>query len=70
MPRLWKPSGTELNWTDESDIVELKGRYNVAFGNYIRWKMMFIDSKLSRQAYKESILDSQNKVQSFCHHEG
>ena len=50
----------KLKWMDESDVVELVGRYNVGFG-HIRWKTMSLNSELCRQAYKESVLASEVK---------
>ena len=29
-----------LNWMEESDGVDLIGRYNVGYGQHIRWKIM------------------------------
>ena len=48
----------KLKWMDESDVVELVGRYNVGFG-HIRWKTMSLNSELHWQAYKESVLASE-----------
>ena len=47
-----------LNWMEESDGVDLIGRYNVGYGQHIRWKIMPLDFEL---AYKESVLASQDK---------
>ena len=52
---------SELNWMEKSDVVELKGRYNVGFDHYIRWKMMPLDNENRWQAYKEVVLNSQDK---------
>jgi hypothetical protein len=46
---------------DESDGVDLIGRYNVGFRQRIRWKTMPLVSKFHWQAYKESVLASQDK---------
>ena len=35
----------KLKWMDESDVVDLVGRYNVGFG-HIRWKTMSLNSEL------------------------
>ena len=51
---------SELNWMDKNDIVHLKGRYNVGFGHYIRWKMMTLDSESHWQAYMEVVFASQD----------
>ena len=48
----------ELKWMDESEDVELVGRYNVGFG-HIRWKTMSLNSELRWQACKESVLASE-----------
>ena len=50
----------KLKWMDESDVVELVGRYNVGFG-HIRWKTMSLNSELHWEAYKESVLASEVK---------
>ena len=50
-----------LNWMEESDGVDLIGRYNVGYGQHIRWKIMPLDSEFHWEAYKESVLASQDK---------
>lgn len=50
-----------LNWMEESDGVDLIGRYNVGFGQHIRWKTMPLVSEFHWEAYKESVLASQDK---------
>ena len=52
---------SELNWMDQRDVVDLKGRYNVGFDHYIRWKMMPLKCENHWQAYKEIVLASQDK---------
>ena len=51
-----------LNWMEESDGVDLIGRYNVGYGQHIRWKIMPLDSEFHWEAYKESVLASQDKI--------
>lgn len=46
---------------DQRDVVDLKGRYNVGFDHYIRWKMMPLKCENHWQAYKEIVLASQDK---------
>src|SRR5664279_196334 len=52
---------SDLNWRDKNDVVDLQGRYNVAFDQYIRWKMMPLDSEKRWEAYKVVVLASQDK---------
>ena len=45
-----------LNWMEESDEVDLIGRYNISYGQHIRWNIMPLDSEFHWEAYKESVL--------------
>ena len=51
---------SELNWMEKSDVVELKGRYNVGFDHYIRWKIRPLDNENRWQGYKDVVLNSQD----------
>ena len=51
-----------LHWNEPCDVVELEGRHNVGFGMHIRWKTMCINSEQRWIAYKETVLESQDKA--------
>ncbi|KAE8789744.1 hypothetical protein D1007_36049 [Hordeum vulgare] len=52
----------DLNWMDPSDVVEFDGRHNVGFGMHIRWKTMRVNSEQRWLAYKDTVVESLDKV--------